>query len=121
MRAPDILTKAANEMRERGKQRDTPEGERSMARTVASFNALTGLNLTEAQGWIFMCCLRLARGTSNSTALDDTVDLAAYAALWGECTSPQIEMLYFFDEPAAPSKPVDPKDLGQIYAGEERL
>lgn len=118
MRAPDILTRAADEMRARGKQRDTPEGERSMARTVASFNALTGLSLTEAQGWVFMCCLKLARGTSNSTVLDDTVDLAAYAALWGECTSPRVEQVYFVDAPAdlpRTIREIDPKtDLGKI-------
>ena len=37
-------------------------GERSMASTVKAFNALTGHNLTESEGWEFMVLLKLVRG-----------------------------------------------------------
>ena len=49
--APELLNKAATLMAERGKQYDKPEGERSMAQTVAIFNLHHGLGMTEAQGW----------------------------------------------------------------------
>ena len=47
--APELLNKAATLMAERGKQYDKPEGERSMAQTVAIFNLHHGLGMTEAQ------------------------------------------------------------------------
>lgn len=62
-------------------------GERSMARTVAMFNALTDRRLSEDEGWLFMCCLKLARDRQGGFNADDMVDLAGYAALLGECRS----------------------------------
>lgn len=77
MRATDILRHAADLIEKRGRQRDKPDGERSMAAAVTEFNAATGLSLTEAQGWHFMQCLKRARGTAE----DDMMDRVAYAAL----------------------------------------
>ena len=37
-----------------------------------------------------MCCLKMARGTSGTPNLDDAIDLAGYAGLWGECYSNQL-------------------------------
>jgi len=51
MRAPDLLAKAAELMLERGRTYDEEGGERSMGKTVAAFNAITGRDLTEAEGW----------------------------------------------------------------------
>lgn len=56
-----------------------------MARTVELFAAMTGVQMTEIDGWRFMICLKLARSTSGKPKLDNYVDLAGYAALLGEC------------------------------------
>lgn len=85
--APDFLTDAIKQMKDRAAQRDAPQGERSMATTVATFNALTGKNLSEKEGWEFMVCLKLVRGRQGSFRMDDYVDAAAFASLLGECSS----------------------------------
>jgi hypothetical protein len=82
MKAPDVLRTAADTIEARGKLRDSGQ-ERSMARTVAAFNAVTGRNLTETEGWIFMVVLKLAREQSAHDP-DNFVDGTAYMALAGE-------------------------------------
>jgi len=96
-----FLETAAKEMRDRATQRDVSlgapnstlgngtgqPGERSMASTVKAFNALTGHNLTESEGWEFMVLLKLVRGRQGDFRMDDYVDAAAYSALLGECAS----------------------------------
>lgn len=82
--AVEILRQAAREIEERAAQRDCPDGERSMARTVALFNALTGSSLNELDGWQFMQCLKMARARAGRFVLDDYIDCAAYAALAAE-------------------------------------
>jgi len=84
--APSILEKGAQHMRDRASQRDTPDGERSMARTVKAFNALFGYDLTETEGWRFMELLKISRSV-NGFNVDDYEDGAAYAALAGEAHS----------------------------------
>ncbi len=84
MIAQDILTSAAEAIALRAKLRDLPQGERSMARTVAAFNAIAGMNLDERDGWLFMVCLKMARATAGEHHLDDYIDLASYGALAGE-------------------------------------
>lgn len=88
MTAETILRTAADVMAQRGKTRDTGR-ERSMARTVRAFNALTGQDMTETQGWIFMAVLKLAREQSGHDP-DNFVDGAAYMALAGESCAPVI-------------------------------
>lgn len=85
VKANEILRQAADVIEERGKLRDTPEGERSMARAVAAFNVLTGASMTELEGWMFMSVLKLSRATAGAAHLDDFTDLAGYAALAAEC------------------------------------
>lgn len=86
--APAILEAAAKHMADRAAQYDSPRGERSMARTVAAFNVITGHNLTTAEGWAFMALLKLARATAGGTVKLDTYEnLAAYAALMGEAAA----------------------------------
>lgn len=87
--APKILEQAVSTMAERGKTYDTSgEGaERSMEKIVNMFNALTGHNLTTAQGWKFMCCLKLARSEQGQHKDDNYLDGAAYFALAGEAAS----------------------------------
>ena len=81
--APEILAAAAQCISDRAATRDLP-AERSMARTVAAFNALTGHALSERDGWLFMVALKAARATAGSHNADDYTDGAAYFALAGE-------------------------------------
>lgn len=83
--APDILIAAADAISDRASLRDQPNGERSMARAVASFNAIYGTDITELQGWQFMVLLKMARSVAGRVNVDDFTDAAAYAALAGEC------------------------------------
>lgn len=83
-RATEFLNNAANTMEERGKQYDSPEGERSMRRTVLAFNTITGQDLTEAQGWLFMSVLKKVRQYQGGAHLDSCVDDVAYSALFAE-------------------------------------
>ena len=87
MKASDQLRKAADLIEQRGVQRDTPEGERSMARAVSAFNAIFGHHLTETEGWEFMCLLKKARKAYGVYTADDYEDDIAYAALAAESES----------------------------------
>lgn len=85
MQAPQILTEAAAIMAERGKQYDKPDGERSMAQTVAAFNAITGGTLRESDGWLLLALLKMVRDNQRETPhLDSCLDLVAYAGLYAE-------------------------------------
>lgn len=88
--APQILAQAAQCIGERAASRDLP-AERSMARTVRAFNALSGHALTEREGWLFMAVLKAARATAGSHNPDDYTDGAAYFALAGESAQPNDE------------------------------
>lgn len=86
MDAPEFCDRAAELMRERAAQYDKPEGERSMARTVAAFNAVTGRDLPESEGWLFMLLLKQVRqwqqpGKYHADSAEDGV---AYSALLAE-------------------------------------
>lgn len=83
--AHSVLARAANHMSARAATYDSTGGERSMANTVAAFNAITGLNLTEAQGWLLLQLLKLVRLCSAPGYHQDSAeDNAAYAALLAE-------------------------------------
>lgn len=83
--APDILSAAEKHMRDRAATYDKPEGERSMAQTVAVFNAFHGTELTEAQGWHFMQILKDVRlFTRAGYHADSAEDGVAYAGLKAE-------------------------------------
>lgn len=83
--AVETLRRAADLIEQRGKQRDSDTGERSMARTVGAFNAIYGTSLTETQGWHFMELLKMARSSQGAYVADDFDDKVAYAALAAEC------------------------------------
>lgn len=87
MKAPEILQKAAEIMEERGRQYDKPEGERSMGRAVLAFNAITGRDLTESEGWLLLQVLKDVRQWQNPDKphQDSLEDCVAYAALKAEC------------------------------------
>ncbi len=83
--APELLQRAAAIMNERAAQYDKPEGERSMSATVAAFNAITGIGLTPADGWLLMVILKLVRDSQCEQAHEDSChDLVAYASLYAE-------------------------------------
>lgn len=85
MKAPEILTRSAEIMAERAKQYDSPEGERSMGKAVAAFNAITGHKLSEANGWLLMALLKMVRDNTTEKPHEDSInDLVAYGALYGE-------------------------------------
>ena len=86
MKAPEALEKAAQHMRDRAATYDKPEGERSMAKTVAAFNAITGQDLTTAEGWEFMAVLKQVRAFQNPAKphVDSLEDGPAYLALLAE-------------------------------------
>jgi hypothetical protein len=83
--ALNLLADAADVMRKRGVDRDSPEGERTMGKIVGAFNAATGHKLSDRDGWLFMVFLKAIRAAATPTGkLDDYVDGAAYFALAGE-------------------------------------
>ena len=86
MKATDVLEKAAKHMRDRAATYDKPEGERSMAKTVAAFNAITGKSLSVAEGWQFMAVLKQVRVFQNPARphQDSLEDGVAYVALLAE-------------------------------------
>ena len=84
MNAKDILKKAATIQDERAEQRDSPRGERTMGKAINAFNAITGKGLAETDGWLLMCCLKMARGQHGVFVADDYDDLVGYASLYGE-------------------------------------
>ena len=87
VQAVGILAAAADHMVDRAKFYDQPKGERSMAPTVAAFNAITGLQLSEEQGWLFMELLKCVRAEHNGYRPDNYEDGAAYVALKGEAAA----------------------------------
>jgi len=87
-KAAELLGRAAALLHERGKEYDKPGGERSMGRTVAAFNAITGRDLTESEGWLIMSVLKQVRGFTRSGYHEDSHnDLIAYTALMAEAKS----------------------------------
>lgn len=84
--AIQLLNKAADHMLDRAKQYDSPEGERSMAKTVAAFNIITGHTLSEAEGFLLMQILKDVRQwqTPDKAHPDSLEDGVAYSSLKGE-------------------------------------
>jgi hypothetical protein len=85
--AQGILEAAAGEMQDRARTYDKPQGERSMGATVDAFAAITGVYMTEQQGWQFMEVLKMVRSNQGEYRADSFIDGAAYAALAGEAAS----------------------------------
>lgn len=84
MNAHDILKAAAGHMSDRAATYDRPSGERSMGATVEAFKAVSGIGLTEGQGWLFMALLKAVRSQQGAYRADSYEDGAAYFALAGE-------------------------------------
>lgn len=77
------LAEAARLIDERGKQRDRPDGERSMPLATPIFEAITGKAMTPADGWLFMLSVKLARLRVKIDE-DSIADAMAFFALWAE-------------------------------------
>lgn len=86
MQAQDFLLAGIGHMRNRASTYDKPEGERSMAATIAAFNAVTGDGLmsSEERGWLFMQLLKAVRSQQGDFRADSYEDGASYAGLAGE-------------------------------------
>jgi hypothetical protein len=84
MKAHEILNAAVGHMSDRAATYDKPEGERSMSATVGAFLAVSGVSLTEEQGWLFMALLKAVRSQQGAYRADSYEDGAAYFALAGE-------------------------------------
>lgn len=82
--AASILEAGLGHMKDRAVTYNSPQGERSMGKTVEMFNIMYGLELTEEQGWAFMELLKLVRSSQGDFKLDNYEDMAAYAGLMGE-------------------------------------
>jgi hypothetical protein len=83
--ALEFLQSAANIQVARGKVYDTAAGERSMGKTVAAFNIITGQELSEAEGWLLLQLLKDVRQwTAPAYHQDSAEDCVAYAALKAE-------------------------------------
>lgn len=89
MKSTEFLQAAIDTQVERGEQYDSPEGERSMGRTVQAFNAITGRDLTEAEGWLLLQVLKDVRQWQNPDKYhhDSALDGVAYASLKAEALS----------------------------------
>ena len=85
--ANHFLEAAKGHLGARGVTYDNPAGERSMERTIKVFAALTDIQLTEEQGWLFMEALKQVRSLQGKFKADNYEDLAGYAALRGEAAA----------------------------------
>ena len=117
MKAPDILKKSAQHMLDRAATYDKPEGERSMAKTVQAFNAITGRDITTAEGWLMLAVLKQVRAFQNpgKPHVDSLEDGLAYLALMAE------EMLsggLSEAESPAPKDTAPPVDRPELAVGQ---
>lgn len=87
-KAPELLGRAARHMHDRAGTYDEPGGERSMGKAVVAFNAITGRELTESEGWLLLQLLKDVRLYARSGYhADSAEDCIAYAALKAEAKS----------------------------------
>lgn len=94
--APALLIEAADTIGNRADERDSKDGERSMARAVQMFNVWRGPSherwgMSEREGWMFMVFLKLARAAEGKHRRDDYIDGAAYMALACECIERELD------------------------------
>lgn len=84
--ASQINESAMKHIRDRASTYDQPQGERSMGKTVIAFNAITGRDLTESEGWLLLQVLKDVRQWQNPNEYhqDSGEDCIAYACLKAE-------------------------------------
>lgn len=111
--ATTLLQEGQDILKARAALRDSDEGERSMARTVAIFNAWTGSSMSEENGWRFMIALKQAREIQGDFHKDDYQDLVNYSALLGECASCNLP-----EEPVVYQNPRDEEFYRWVHKGD---
>lgn len=85
--AAGFLEAALGHMEDRASTYDAEGGERSMGKTVSAFNAISGHELSEEQGWLFMVLLKAVRTQQGGFRADNYEDGAAYFGLQGEAAA----------------------------------
>ena len=83
MNAKEIMEKAIAIVDGHAADRDIGK-ERSMKKIVEVFNKLTGHELTEREGDIFMVCLKLVRMQVKTNDMDSYVDALGYISMASE-------------------------------------
>ena len=83
----DILLRCIEVQQERGKEHTDTEKERNMKKIVEVFNSLTGKNLSELEGNLFMVCLKLVRLNREKYHEDSFIDCINYLSLAAEFKS----------------------------------
>jgi len=93
MKSTEFLQAAIDVQAERGVTYDKPTGERSMCATVTAFNAITGRDLSEAEGWLLLQTLKDVRQWQNPSKYhhDSALDGVAYSALKAEALSEEYQ------------------------------
>src|SRR5690606_12919445 len=119
--AHDILKAAAAHMQDRAATYDKPEGERSMGATVEAFKAVTGHQLTEEQGWLFMALLKAVRSQQGGLRMDSYEDGAAYFALASESSARDRRRSIINDLYAAHPATLNVWKEGETYMGGKPL
>lgn len=90
--ATGLLVRASEHMDARASQYDKPEGERSMGKAVEAFNAITGRDLSEPEGWLLLQVLKDVRLFQRpGYHADSAEDCIAYAALKGEAKAREVK------------------------------
>ena len=81
----DYLRESISIQNERSVDYDSEDGERSMGKTIIAFNAITGYDLTESEGWLLLQLLKDTRQWTSPTLHEDSaLDCVSYAALKAE-------------------------------------
>ena len=89
--ATEILKAAAGHMQDRASTYDKPDGERSMGKAVQAFNAITGRDLSEAEGWLLLAVLKNVRLFQRpGYHADSAEDAVAYGALLAEAKAREV-------------------------------
>lgn len=81
-----ILEQCIKILKQRGEQRDSPEGERSAAKVMACFNIMRNQNLPASDFWLIMEICKQVRSCSGKWDMDHYVDGGNYTVLRGEET-----------------------------------
>lgn len=83
--ATNLMAAGIVKINQRAITHDQGDGERSMASTVEAFNALTGCDLSESEGWVFLMVRKMAIGCQHGPFNPKVYnDLASFAGLTGE-------------------------------------
>ena len=115
MCASEFIQNGLEAVKSRAVERDTADGERSVARAAKAFAAFAGrpVSMTELDGLMFQLCIKIARamtpgGRHNP---DNYTDMVGYAGLAGECAE-RMEEARRIREP----RPIDPEAFAAALA-----